>query len=154
MSELLDFINSYEKQKITNLLKCISNDYNLDLKELTTKYLDGSESKKNSINKIQDHEQCCARKQDGMRCSRRHKPGSRYCGKHENTLKFGEFNDNNEKKNEDLTVRVVKIIINGVTYLMDNNNIVYTDDTDKPEVIGKCKKITKDDEITYELIES
>ena len=37
---------------------------------------------------------------------------------------------------------------------MDNNNIVYTDNTDKPEVIGKCKKITKDNEITYELIES
>ena len=51
-------------------------------------------------------------------------------------------------------LRVIKITISGKTYLLDNNNIVYTDNPENPEVVGKCNKITKDNEITYELINS
>lgn len=153
MSELLSMINTYETKKTTELLKNISKDYNLNYEELLSKYLNNNNvCKPCGNNKIQDHEQCSARKQDGMRCTRRHKEGSRFCGKHENNLKFGEYNQTEDNDSEQ-TIRVIKITIDGKNYLMDNNNIVYTDNQEKPEVVGKCRKIMKNDEVTYELLQ-
>lgn len=150
-SELLSIINNYEAKKTTELLKNISKDYNINFDELMGKYITSNVCKPCN-NKIQDHEQCCARKQDGMRCTRRHKQGSRFCGKHVNNLKFGEYNQT-EKNDSEQTIRVIKITIDGRQYLMDNNNIVYTNNPEKPEVIGKCRKIMKNDEVAYEMIE-
>jgi len=152
MSELLTLLTTYETKKTKDLLKNISKDYNLNYEELLGKYLNNNVCKAcNNNNKIQEHEQCSAKKQDGLRCTRRHKQGTRFCGKHENNLKFGEYTQT-ENNDSEQTIRVIKITIDCKNYLMDNNNIVYTDNQEKPEVIGKCRKIIKNDEVIYELL--
>ena len=155
-------IQSISKMILTNqnfcikdILQKISNDYNIDYQELLDKYVSDSISTCKTICKskckLQPHEQCCAKKQDGMRCTRRHKEESRFCGKHENNLKFGQIEEN---ETDGEVISTTRIYINDKSYLVDNNNIVYSDDINNPEVIGKCKKNfnSSENKYSYEII--
>ena len=121
------------------MLEQISSTYDIDYNELATKFLSNHIKNTNTKEprkkqKITEEQQCKAMKQDGERCTRRHKPGCNYCGKHEKSKKEKEKDDYIATKRE---------IINGIEYLVDKDNIVYRDNIENPEIIGK-KKITEE----------
>ena len=82
-----------------------------------------------------------ARKQDGNQCTRRKKDHTDYCGKHIKNRKYGRIDDYSnivDKLAEDDNYIMTWIeTFNGVEYLVDSNNIVYTNDVITPEIVGK-----------------
>lgn len=132
-SEIMLSINNYHNSKLKKILEEISSTYKIDYNELSTKFLSGDNCKVSvketrKKQKITDEQQCQAIKQDGQRCTRRHKPGCKYCGKHENSINEKEKNDYIATKRE---------LINGIEYLVDKDNIIYRDNIENPEIIGK-----------------
>ena len=141
-SDILQSINNFHQNKIKTIIEQISSTYDIDYNELATKFLSNNNIKTTTKEprkkqKITEEQQCQAIKQDGQRCTRRNKPGCNYCGKHEKSKKEKEKDDYIATKRE---------IINGIEYLVDKDNIVYRDNIENPEIIGK-KKITEENEI-------
>ena len=153
LNGLLHIYNSH----IETMLKNISEEYNIDLESLKQKYLQQNEidfnvfaPKKRARKKnkqVTKEDLCMARKADGCQCTRRRKPGTDYCGKHVGNLKHGRIDDTDEYSNNDKFIHCSITTINGKEYLMDQNNIVYTNNVDSPTVIGKlsdCGNIVND----------
>mgnify|MGYP001383148925 CR=1 FL=1 len=143
-SEILQSINNFHLNKMKNVLEEISSSYDIDFNELANKFLSDNHFKNTKEprkkQKITEEQQCQAIKQDGQRCTRRHKPGCKYCGKHEKT--------NNEKEKDDY-IATKREMINGIEYLVDKDNIVYRDNIENPEIIGK--KIIENNNGTEEV---
>lgn len=147
VNDLQCIFNSHMK----SLLEKISCDYNLDKSELYQKYLDDSSNdsislsikKKRKSKKGDTDILCLARKADGQQCTRRKKDHNDFCGKHSNNLKYGRIDDEVKFSNNDNYINTTIENINGVDYLVDNNNIVYSYDIDNPVIIGKKNTMGK-----------
>ena len=123
---------------IVQLLQKIALDYDLDLDELKHRYVLDSMFVKNQ-NTLETTKTssliCMARKQDGTQCTRRKKQDCDYCGKHVTNRRYGRIDDcNSQEKSNCIQTRLE--IINGTNYLVDNLGMVFTYNTNKPEVIG------------------
>lgn len=124
-------------KNIKLILDNIATDYNIDKNELY-KYLENKKKNNdipNSCNNL-----CMARKQDGNQCTRKKKYND-YCGKHVNNQKHGRIDDCDNLV-EDLSqdenyIMVWKENYENKEYLIDSNNIVYTNNVDNPQIIGK-----------------
>ena len=81
-----------------------------------------------------------ARKQDGNQCSRRKKYDD-YCGKHVKNQKFGRIDDCNnllqDFSEDDNYIMVWKEQYKDNEYLVDSNNIVYSNSIENPKILGK-----------------
>jgi len=123
-------------KNIKSILDNISIDYNLDKEDLY-KYLE-----KKSSNKVKNtcSNLCMARKQDGNQCTRKKKYND-YCGKHVNNQKYGRIDDCShliEDFSEDENyIMVWTEKYKNIDYLVDSNNIVYTNNIENPKIIGK-----------------
>ena len=81
-----------------------------------------------------------ARKADNAQCTRRRKDNMEFCGKDCNNLKFGRIDDEEKYSNNENFIMCSREEIDGVNYLVDTNQSVYTLDFEHPEVIGKKDK--------------
>lgn len=143
MNGLLQIYNSHVEIMLDN----IASEYNLSASALKDKYIHQNNvdfnifapkkrpRKKNK--QVTKDELCMARKADSCQCTRRRKPGSDYCGKHINNLKHGRIDDNEEYSNNDKFIHCSITTINGKQYLMDQNDIIYTNDVENPTILGK-----------------
>ena len=88
------------------------------------------------------------RKIDGEQCTRSRKGSYEYCLSHHKNLKFGRIDDikfNNisvgkicqNKKKSDEYLATKRLVINNVTYLIDDKQNVYTYNVESPILIGK-----------------
>ena len=135
-------------QNLKVILDNISATYNINKTDLYNKYittdmLSSGLTKKRKKQKISSNKVLCmARKQDGNQCTRRPKESSEYCGKHIKNRKFGRADNNNDNlvhklADDDNYVMTWIEQFNGKEYLVDNNNIVYTNDINSPVIVGK-----------------
>lgn len=144
ISERLSQIVKIECDK---LIDQIANEYNLNRKELSDKYLSNNnfsyEKKKRTRKSVPADQMCLGRKIDFTQCTRRRKGDKCFCATHANSLPFGRIDDGKEypdslkdvKKNDDyIAMRVYEYEDN--KYLIDNNNIIYTFNVDNPVRIG------------------
>ena len=110
------------------ILQKISDQYNININEL-----------KQIVNNENNSDKCLARKQDGLQCTRNKKPNKDFCGKHLHSRKFGRVDDNqymdNTLDNECIKTHVENI--NANDYLVDDDNYVYTNNIENPELIGR-----------------
>tara|TARA_B100000497_G_C7695385_1_gene424494 strand:- start:1217 stop:1750 length:534 start_codon:yes stop_codon:yes gene_type:complete len=146
MNGLLQIYNSHVERMLDN----IAVDYNLSAQELKNKYIQENNVDFNIFSKtkrprkknkqVTKDELCMARKADSCQCTRRRKAGSDYCGKHINNLKHGRIDDNEEYSNNDKFMVCSITTINGKEYLMDQNNIIYTNDVESPTILGKLEQ--------------
>jgi hypothetical protein len=124
--------------EVTNKIKYIAENEGLDSDYLIKKYL--SSININSYKQIKKRErklppkelQCKGRKCDFTQCTRKKKDGTEFCQSHLKNLKYGRVDDENEEY-----VPMWEEDINGVTYLIDNEDLVYTNDIKSPELLGK-----------------
>ena len=139
---LIHVFNSH----IGSILTDISNEYNLDLDSLKLKYIQQNEINFNVFNKkrprkknktVTKEDLCMARKADSHQCTRRRKSGCDFCGKHIGNLKHGRIDDADEYSNNDKFIHCSIKMIKGKEYLIDQNNIVYTNDVENPSILGK-----------------
>lgn len=94
--------------------------------------------KKNKKTILDSTEICVARKADGQRCTRKRRENSEYCGKHSSHLKYGRADDNKPTdKTDEKYVMTWHENIDGLDYLVDDQNVVYTYNLENPEIIGK-----------------
>jgi hypothetical protein len=157
-------INIINKQYET-ILNIISKEYNLEYNELSEKYKLFSIEKNSKIvpkikrkrNTIPDEIRCLGRKQCGNRCTRKKKKEIGFCGSHQKGLPYGRIDDGvdykpkvkgkrgRKKKNpslEDLSsnndfIATWKDPQLGDQYLIDNDNIVYTNNPENPRIVGR-----------------
>lgn len=128
-------IKNYTQQNIKDILLKISKEYNIQLEDLVNKYL--NDDIKESITEI-DECQCIAKMKKGTQCNRKKRKNCNFCSFHYKSLPFGTISQSNKDKyietwiDEDL----------GEEYLIDNNDIVYTNNPKSPIMIGKKNKIT------------
>jgi len=136
--------------QLKSILDNISQEYNIDSNILYAKYINNAILKTNlTVNKKKKKQKvtkgkilCMARKQDGNQCTRRPKPSSEYCGKHIKNRKYGRV-DNNHTQIVDKLIDDDNYIMtwieefNGKSYLVDTNNVVYTNNVSSPSIIGK-----------------
>jgi len=133
--------------KLKQVLEEISNTHNINLDNLVTKYCTKDISiadlaitikkKKRKKNRILDKDELCmAKKADGHQCTRRRKDNNEFCGKHLNNLKFGRIDDDDKYKDTNKYIKTMHEKINGIDYLVDINNTVYSFDKNNPTVIG------------------
>ena len=149
VNTITNLIISNQNKNIKSILGKISNDYDIDMNELCNKYLTNTVIN-TIVSKLSSSERCFAKKQDGLRCTRRHQETSEYCGKHINNLKYGRFDTENNQNNDNDFIRTKKEKINGVDYLIDMYERVYSLNADK--VSGKHKVIGKYTKVTDESI--
>jgi hypothetical protein len=133
--------------QMKTILTKVAQDYNLPKDELISKYINIenitniSVGKKYKKRKSDAATLCMARKQDGNQCTRRKKNTADYCGKHIKNRKYGRIDDYSnivDKLAEDDNYIMTWIEkFNGVEYLVDSNNVVYTNDVVSPKIIGK-----------------
>ena len=139
--------------EVEKMLERISETYNIDIEDL--KKLSFSNSnlaiqygiKKRIKRKIDKDKQCMGRKIDGDQCTRSRKDCSDYCLSHQKNLKFGRIDDPNyntcivtkkkKKKENDDYIATKRHIIEHITYLIDEDNNIYSYNIDKPIYIGK-----------------
>ena len=132
-------ISTICNDKIKTILDKISKEYNISNIELYGKYLNIKIKTKSQLCESNDII-CMARKQDGNQCTRRKKDGD-YCGKHKSNQKFGRIDDYNnlvDKLSQDDNYIMTWIEkFNNKEYLVDSNDVVYTNNLNNPEIIGK-----------------
>lgn len=86
---------------------------------------------------------CMARKQDGHQCTRRRKLDCDYCGKHMKSRKFGRIDDpivssaGKSSKAFHNTILTWVELFGDTEYLVDDNDIVYTNNASAPTIIGR-----------------
>lgn len=141
----------YHTEKI---LAKVCKEYNLDINEIYDKFLSDKVfhniKKKRKKTILKNEEQCLARKQDGLRCTRRRKRDNKtgkildFCGKHLNNSSFGRVDDINLENNffkthdNDPTIKVMEICINGQQFFIDCNDILYNKEQNL--IIGKYNR--------------
>lgn len=144
ISEKITVIIRHECEKI---IENIAVDKGLDKDDLIDKYLDCNlnsnflkvEKKKRMRRNVPSDQMCLGRKMDMSQCTRRRKGDKLFCATHFNNLPFGRIDDSKEyvnqnKSNDYIAMRVYEIDNN--SYLIDNNNIIYTYDVENPVRIG------------------
>uniref|UniRef100_A0A6C0EJ86 Uncharacterized protein n=1 Tax=viral metagenome TaxID=1070528 RepID=A0A6C0EJ86_9ZZZZ len=139
LEEISNSLLTIYNEKIKTILDTISIDYNINNTELYDKFL--KKKIKPKLKNIQlDNYICMARKQDGNQCTRKKKFGE-FCGKHETNQKFGRIDDYNnliDKLSQDDNYIMTWVeTINDKEYLVDSNNVVYTNNLNNPQIIGK-----------------
>jgi len=138
MDTIINEMKDIYSKNIKLILDEISIDYNIDKYELY-KYLEKKKKKNNNLSSTCS-ELCMARKQDGNQCTRKKKFND-YCGKHINSHKYGRIDDSSnllEDYSEDENyIMVWKEKYENIDYLVDSNNIVYTNNIENPEIIGR-----------------
>ena len=139
LEEISNNISTICNDKIKTILDNISKEYNISDIELYSKYLNKNCKPRSQICDSNDNI-CMARKQDGNQCTRRKKNGD-FCGKHISNQKFGRIDDYNnlvDKLSQDDNYIMTWIEkFNSKEYLVDKNNIVYTNNLNNPEIVGK-----------------
>lgn len=129
LNSIQSMIQNYSQQNIKDILIKISQDYNIQLDELVNKYLDKKEMSEN---------QCIAKMKKGTQCHRKKRKNCDFCSFHYKSLPFGTIYQTDKEKyietwiDEDL----------GEDYLIDSNDIVYTNNPNSPKIIGKKNKLT------------
>lgn len=142
------------KEEFDKMLDAISVHYNLNLDEVSKIAFNNSNIalqygiRKRTKRKIDACNQCMGRKIDGEQCTRSRKGSYEYCLSHHKNLKFGRIDDikfNNisvgkicqNKKKSDEYLATKRLVINNVTYLIDDKQNVYTYNVESPILIGK-----------------
>lgn len=148
---LLSSLNCIFNNKLKSILTEISDKYNINKEALIANYLvlDGSvvdlgnaspKRKRKKNKQLQKDELCMARKADNAQCTRRRKDNMEYCGKHCNNLKFGRIDDEEKFSNNENFITCFTEEIDGINYLVDSNQIVYSLDFENPQILGKKNK--------------
>jgi hypothetical protein len=108
---LFDVISTYVREHTNNVIELLAKDYNLDCDELKGKY--GKLSPNIEIGKNKK------KNQNGLdgQCSEPKKRGRK-------------------KKIREELIETEEYVFNGVTYLVDNDNNVYTYNVEQPVLIG------------------
>ncbi len=132
-NKLINIIND----ELISVLKKISSKYNIPLDELKCFI--------NNHNNLDN--KCLAKKQDGEQCTRNKKLNSDYCGKHIHNRKYGRIDDINLEKDNNFEKTHIENIDN-INYLVDDDNYVYTNNIENPELIG-IKKNNCIEKIVY-----
>ena len=117
-------IQSVVNSELKIYIQKISDKYNIPIEDLLDTINDNTSNK------------CLARKQDGLQCTRNKKPDCDYCGKHLINRKFGSIDVNNDNDNNDCIKMSIENIDN-VDYLIDNENLLYTNNIENPRLIGR-----------------
>ena len=149
--------------ELSNTLKKISIEYNIDFTELENKYGADISSigvklgvKKRNRRVLPKECQCMGRKIDMEQCTRSRRAGSDYCLSHSKRLPHGRIDDKNFVKKEKgkrgrkrktssfneqdyITTKVENI--NGIEYLVDSDDNVFTYNINNPEYLGKKDEI-------------
>lgn len=148
---IIQGIKNVYQEKLKIILDSIAEQYKLNKEELAKFCYDldsNNDSDSFTIKKRRkqkkmetvNNEYCQAKKADGHQCTRRKKHGN-YCGKHEVAQKYGIVSNNSileEIPQTDNNVVITQTeTINGVEYLVDSCNIVFTKNMNKPEIVGK-----------------
>ena len=144
---ILNSLTVIFNNKLKHILNEISVNYNINIDSLVQKYCEPNLSisdlalpikkKKRKKNRILDkNELCMAKKADGHQCTRRRKDGKEYCGKHLNNLKFGRIDDDDKYNDTSKYIKTTHEKIDGIDYLVDSNNVVYSFDKNNPTIIG------------------
>lgn len=148
-----------------NIINSICKEHNLNFEKIVQKYklFSTNFAKKDSPkikrkrNKIPDKIRCLGRKQCGEQCTRKRKNNQEFCGSHQKGLPYGRIDDGidykpkekgkrgRKKKNpslEDLSynndyVATWKDPELGDQYLIDSDNIVYTNNPENPRIVGR-----------------
>ena len=134
--QLFNLINNEVLHKIEEISK--KENLNLDMEYISKTYLENlylgeyKQVKKRERRLPSKEEQCKGRKNDFTQCTRKRKNGTEFCQSHLKNLRFGRVDDVNEEY-----VPMWEEEINGVMYLIDNNNLIYTNDHKSPELVGK-----------------
>ena len=148
---IMNGLNSMFNKKLKEILLNISQKYSIDEGQLLDSYLDNNintnetssvASKKKKIKKTNTIDLCVARKADGRQCSRKKKNTNEYCGKHSSNLKYGRMDDTEDSNGvkyaeNDKYIMTWHENIDGVDYLVDSNNIVYSYHMENPVILGK-----------------
>jgi len=97
---------------------------------------------------------CMARKQDGGQCTRNKKKGADFCGKHFDHRKWGRIDEHTKhiEPTKDFKIRVEPILIDGKSYFIDSNKVVFEEISKRPvrmRIVGIYK-----DSVLYKLEES
>ena len=137
--------------EVINKIKEIAENENWDSEYIIQKYMSSinitpyKEIKKRERKLPSKDMQCKGRKCDFTQCTRKRKENSDFCQSHIKNLKYGRVDDVNDEY-----IPMWQEDINGVTYLIDNDNMVYTNNSKSPELIGK-KNILGD--IDYDILD-
>ena len=123
-----------------SILSQIAQDYHLD-KQSLLKYLENEKDLQQItfVKKTPGTTICRARKQDGQRCTRRCKEESDFCGKHIKQQKYGCVQDTVKTD----IINTSELYYNDIKYLVDDENIVYSEVADNYEIVGKRMKSGK-----------
>lgn len=148
---LLSSLSYVFNNRLKSILQQIANVYDINEEELVSSYLISGASlvdintetpkrKRKKNKQLQKDELCMARKADNAQCTRRRKDNMEFCGKHCNNLKFGRIDDEEKYSNNDNFIMCSTEEIDGVNYLVDGNQLVYSLDFEHPEILGKKSK--------------
>jgi hypothetical protein len=158
----------------TELYKVIKNDFNDVLQKICQKYNINYDNvmeentemlaklgykygiKHRNRKKLDPEKTCMGRKGDGKQCTRGRRTGSNFCKSHENNLPQGSIDQPYIKKepknrgrrrlnksNDCIETFIHKI--DGINYLVDKNNYVYSYNMTDPEFLG----VKVNDKIVY-----
>lgn len=127
-------------ETIKNLLHRVAIDYDLDPDELKQRYLEDTLLLKTKDGVIQSEACnssliCMARKQDGSQCTRRKKQDCEYCGKHVTNRRYGRIDENCMFESSNF-IQTRLETFGDTDYLVDENDIVFTYNVNKPSVVG------------------
>lgn len=149
-AQLANIIHS----EVSNKIKEIAEHENLDVEYIMKKYMSSinispyKEVKKRTRTLPPKDMQCQGRKNDFTQCTRKKKDDTDFCQSHLKNLKFGRVDDENDEY-----IPMWQEDINGKVYLVDNENMVYTNDTKSPVLIGK-KTDMGEIEVNYDVFSS
>ena len=153
LNPIADKLTDIIKSECEKIIEEIAYENNLDKDELIEKHLPNdliknfcckNEKKKTRQRKcVPIDEMCLGRKIDLTQCTRRRKGDKLFCATHSNNLPFGRIDDGKEygTSNKDIHnnndyIAMMIFEHNDETFLIDNNNIVYTYDVENPIRIG------------------
>ena len=150
-------------EELSQILKNISSEYNLDYETLKTKYSADISNigvklgvKKRNRRVLPKDVQCMGRKIDMEQCTRSRRPGSDYCLSHSKRLPHGRIDDANFVKkqkgkrgrkrksssfNEQDYITTKIEVIKGIEYLVDEHDNVFSYNMNNPEYLGKKQDI-------------
>ena len=150
-------------EELSQILKNISSEYNLDYEILKTKYSADISNigvklgvKKRNRRVLPKDVQCMGRKIDMEQCTRSRRPGSDYCLSHSKRLPHGRIDDANFVKkqkgkrgrkrksssfNEQDYITTKIEVIKGIEYLVDEHDNVFSYNMNNPEYLGKKQDI-------------
>ncbi len=147
---IVNGLQSMFNEKLTAILISISEKYDIDQQELFDCYLNSNFESKDNVKPTKKYKKhpvkskddiCIAKKSDGLQCTRKKKDDTQYCGKHSSNQRYGTIElDDNNIDDCDKYIMTWTEQIDGINYLIDSNNIVYSSNIDNPEILGKKSK--------------